>query len=1190
MKRSVLAVVLVGLVVMQGVVGGAVVGGTNTAPNANDTGNDSALSKLSNATGFATDALDASASNTDNASTETNGSTDTAEPTESTDSSASDGSTGDDTSNSTSATTETTDGTSTAETAGETTGESGSDDGTSAETESGESESSTSSSEAESSDGEDATSSETQSSENEDGGSESGTSSSESESGDSEDATSSETESSESEDGESSSEAESSDGEDATTDGDASASEPTSAESGASEDTGSAEDASAGSSGTASAADGAGSGAAAAGASGGSASPTGGAASEGAASQSAASQGAAGGSSSAAPAAAGGSSQAAPSGASAGGAPQSAGAAAQSPAGSTGAQGQSAQGASAQGAPSAAGGSQAAAGSGASTVSPDAEFDIVSVDSDVSTGEPGTVSVTIENTGEDATDAVVNFQSGSSDLLFGQAASTSRYIGDWEEGESRTVDLSVQAAPGADSADYPVEASVSYEDDDGEAAQSASSTFGVTVDEASDDLSVTGVDSDVPVGGTGNVSVTLENTGEDATDAVVNLQTLSTDLLFDRSANATRYVGDWDAGESRTIEVTMQATPSADTDTYPVQASVSYDDSDGEAAQLGPATFGVTPESQQEFSLDGVSDDLEVGSSGTISGTITNDGPKAATDAVLTVSPNSTRDIVPRQSEYVLGDLDVDESSSFELPVLVNDTTEPGERQVQYYVQYYDSDGDPLRSEALTATVDIDEQEDDFNVVSTSTDVQSGEEGSLTVVMNNTGENVTDATVSFQSLSGGVLFGESANATQFVEDWDTGEERSFEFDVTATGSAGTTYPMQASLQYTDSEDDGAQAGPFAFGVTPGESEDDFEVVSTDSNVQVGDEGPITLTLQNNGENATETTVSLQSLTGDITLGQTANATAFVGEWPAGAQRTVSFNATATNTTDVRDYPFQASVSYNDPDGDSASGGPFTIGVTPEPEQNFDLSNVESTLRVGSEGNVTAQVTNQGPQAIDNAVVELESQSESLSPQETEAAVGSLASGESANVSFPIEVPDSAESGARQLSFAVEYDNENGDTRRSGSLSAQVDVAGQRDSFIVERANASVGIGSSDAVTLNVTNNRDTVVTNLNAKAYADSPLSLSNDEAYIARLAPGETEQISFDVSVAGSASEGQYPLSVDFQYDTPSESSQLSQEYNVPVDAAESSGGGLLSSAPVMIGLAALLVVLGIGVVWSRR
>ncbi|WP_010612134.1 COG1361 S-layer family protein, partial [Halococcus hamelinensis] len=839
---------------------------------------------------------------------------------------------------------------------------------------------------------------------------------------------------------------------------------------------------------------------------------------------------------------------------------------------------------------SAAGGSQAAAGSGASAVSPDAEFDIVSVDSDVATGEPGTVSVTIENTGEDATDAVVNFQSGSGDLLFGQSASTSRYIGDWEEGESRTVDLSVQAAPGADSADYPVEASVSYEDDDGEAAQSASSTFGVTVDEASDDLSVTSVDSDVPVGGTGNVSVTLENTGEDATDAVVNLQTLSGDLLFDRSANATRYVGDWDAGESRTIEVTMQATPSADTDTYPVQASVSYDDSDGEAAQLGPATFGVTPESQQEFSLDDVSGDLEVGSSGTVTGTVTNDGPKDATDAVLTVSPNSTSDVIPRQSQYVLGDLDVDESTSFDLPVLVNDTTEPGERQVQYYVQYYDSDGDPLRSEALTATVDIDEQEDDFEVVSTSSDVETGEEGSLTVVMNNTGENVTDATVSFQSLSGGVLFGESANASQFVEDWDTGEERSFEFDVTATGSADTTYPMQASLQYTDSEDDGAQAGPFAFGVTPGESEDDFEVVSTDSNVQVGDEGPITLTLQNNGENATETTVSLQSLTGDITLGQTANATAFVGEWPTGAQRTVSFNATATNTTDVRDYPFQASVSYNDPDGDQASGGPFTVGVTPEPEQNFNLSNVESTLRVGSEGNVTAQVTNQGPQAIDNAVVQLESQSESLSPQETEAAVGSLAPGESANVSFPIEVPDSAESGARQLSFVVEYDNENGDTRRSGSLDTQVDVAGQRDSFIVERANASVGIGSSEAVTLNVTNNRDTVVTNLNAKAYADTPLSLSNDEAYIARLAPGESEQISFGVSVTGSASEGQYPLSVDFQYDTPSDAGQLSQEYNVPVEATESSGGGLLSSAPVMIGLAALLVVLGIGVVWSRR
>ena len=800
------------------------------------------------------------------------------------------------------------------------------------------------------------------------------------------------------------------------------------------------------------------------------------------------------------------------------------------------------------------------------------------------------MSVTIENTGEDATDAVVSFQSGSSDLLFGQSASTSRYVGDWEEGENRTIDLSVQAASTADDAEYPVEASVAYEDDDGDAAQSATSTFGVTVDEASDDLSVTNVDSDVPVGGSGNVSVTLENTGEDATDAVVNLQTLSGDLLFDRSANATRYVGDWDAGDTKTIEVTMQATPSAATDAYPVQASVSYDDSDGDAAQLGPATFGVTPESQQEFSLDDVSSDLEVGSSGTISGTITNDGPKAATDALLTVSPNGSSDVIPRQTQYVLGDLDVDESADFSLPVLVNDTSEPGERQVQYYVQYYDSDGDLLRSDALTATVDINEQVDDFNVVSTDSDVEAGEQGTLTVVMNNTGENITDATVSFQSLSGGVLFGESANASQFVEDWDTGEQRSFEFDVSATGDAGTTYPMQVSLSYTDSEDDQARAGPFAFGVTPSESEDDFSVVSTESSVQVGDEGPITLTLENNGANATEATVSLQSLTSDIVFGQAANATAFVGEWPTGAQRTVSFNATATNTTDIREYPFRASVSYTDGDGDTANGGPFTVGVTPEPEQSFTLSNVESTLRVGDDGNVTAQVTNEGPQAVDNAVVELVTESDSLSPQETEAAVGSLAPGESANVSFPIEVPSSAESGTRQLSFVVGYDNQNGDTRRSGTLDAQVDIGDERDSFVVERANASVGIGSSDAVTINVTNNGNTVVTNLNAKAYADAPLSLSNDEAYIARLAPGETEQISFDVSVSEGAGEGQYPLSVDFEYDTPSESAQLSQEYSVPVDATESSGGGLLSSSPVMIGLAALLVVLGIGVVWSRR
>jgi hypothetical protein len=745
------------------------------------------------------------------------------------------------------------------------------------------------------------------------------------------------------------------------------------------------------------------------------------------------------------------------------------------------------------------------------------------------------------------------------------------------------------AAPGAASrAGAASGASAAGASGAGGAAGGASGGTGASPDA---EFEVTSVSSDVPVGGTGNVSVTIENTGEDATDAVVNLQSQSSDLTFGQSAQTSRFVGEWEEGETRTVEVTARATRGADTDEYPVQATVSYNDDDGNASQSAPLTFGVSPASEQQFTLGGVDSDLAAGAEGTISGTITNEGPEQATDAVVALSPNGSRAIVPRQSQYVLGDLDSGESESFEYPVRVNGTAEPGERQVSLVVQYYDSEGNPLQSRPLNAQVDIDAESDDFEITDVDTDVEAGEQGTLSVTMNNTGGNVTDSTISFQSLSSGILFGQAANTSRFVEEWDAGDRRTFEFDVTAADSTVEgSYPLQASLNYDDADGDPGQSGPIRFGVTPNEGEDDFAVVSSTAEVQVGDEGPVSVTLENRGENVSEATVSLQSLTGDILFGRTANATQFVGEWPAGTQRTVTFNATASNQSETRSYPLQASVSYKDSNGDQGRSGPFTLGVTPQPEQSFTLANTSSTLSVGDEGNVTGTITNQGPQGARNAVVRLVSQSQNIEPQATEVAVGSLPAGGTTNFSIPVEVTDSAEPGPQQFSFVVEYDNQNGDTRRSGTLDTQVDVGPQRDSFIVERANASLDVGASGAVTLNVTNNRASTVSNVNAKAFVDSPLSISTSEAYIAELRPNETQQIAFDVSSSGSASAGEYPLSVDFQYDTASGESKLSDTYEVPVELVETEDGGILSSISVMWGLGALLVLFGIGLVWSRR
>lgn len=699
--------------------------------------------------------------------------------------------------------------------------------------------------------------------------------------------------------------------------------------------------------------------------------------------------------------------------------------------------------------------------------------------------------------------------------------------------------------------------------------------------------------TDAPIGDTGTLTVVIENTGEDAENAVVSLQSQSNALSFGGSASTSQFVGEWDEGDRETIEVDVTVASGVEPRSYPVQATVSYTDEDGNQVQSAPLSFGVTPEDEQAFSLDDVEGSLSVGSDGTIGGTITNDGPETATDAVLVFGGNAS-DVTPRQSEVVLGDVDPGESVDFEYPVTVAPGAAPGARQVPFVVQYRNDAGVTQRSETLNAQVTVDETQDEFAVTDVDSDLEPGEDGTVAVTLENTGEDVTDATVSIQSLSASVLFGETANTSQFVGEWDEGETETIE--VQASAARGITegeYPLQASVSYTDDENRPAQSGPVTFGVEVSESEDDFEIVSTSSSVPIGEQGTVAVTLENTDENVTEAVVSLGSASPNLAVGSTGNATRFVGEWAEGEQRTVTFEVSASNDSERRSYPVRTSVSYTNADGDPASSETRTFGVTPLREQSFGLANVSSNLSVGDEGVVTGTVVNQGPSVARNAVVTLSVDNENVNPQETEYAVGTLAAGESANVSFPIEVTDSAESGVRQLSFAVEYDNAEGDPRTSEALNAQVDVAPQRDEFEIDRYDATLDVGATRTVTVEVTNNRDSTVRNVNAQAFVDDPLSLGDDEAFVAELEPGESANVTFEISASENANPGTYPLTLDFQYDTADGETKLSDTYDVPIEVREPESGGFLSfvtGSPIGPVLIAVLLAVGIGWAWTRR
>ncbi|MFD1644145.1 COG1361 S-layer family protein [Haloarchaeobius litoreus] len=927
-------------------------------------------------------------------------------------------------------------------------------------------------------------------------------------------------------------------------------------------------------------------------------------------------------------------------------------------------------------------------------------FRVSGVEGDLRVGAEGTVEGEVENRGpDDAEEAVIRIRSSEGAI---QPRRTEFVLGDLDDGETEGFEFPVAVAPDAEPGEYQLTFVVVYRDDEGNRVASRGLTGTVEVDDEAAVFEVTDVETSVQVGERGTLELTLENTGdEDLTDAVVSVSSLNRDFLFGRSPNATRFVGEWEAGEEQTVEFAVVTTNDSITEPYPVDLAVRYEDEDGQAKVADDLRIGVRPRSEQRFRLDDTSGTLRVGADGTVEGEVTNRGPQTAERAVVRLV-NPPPGIDPQQASFVLGDLGPGESAAFELPVRVARSVRSGDRQLRFVVEYRNRDDDPRRSAPLLGTYEVREFRDDFELVDVDSDLQVGEEGTVTLELRNRQDRtLDDATVTLQSASGELLVGRLPNGSRFVGDWEPNETRDVEFTVTSTNASDEQpYPFVATVSYDDEDGDRRRSDPFRFGVEPDEEQafaltdadanlqvgddgtvtatvtnegprdvenavvrltsDDpgvvpqvsqyavgdldegesatvelpvrvardakavprqlsfvvsyqtdeneprrsdtlaeqfdvdeqipaFEVVDVDSTVQVGEEGTLELTLANvDAERASDAVVTLATRSGELLVGRAPNGSRFVGDWAPNEERTVAFTVTSTNATDVQQYPLSVSVNYEDEDGDERRSEARTFGVEPLDEQRFALADVRSTLRVGEDGNVTGLVRNVGPGTAYEVAVQVSTRSETVVVDEAEIPLGTLEAGENASFRIPASVVSDAESTPRRLTVRVVYQTADDEPRRSDPLVAAVPVAGQRDAFLVRPANATVPTGGTRTVTLLVTNNRDQVVRNVNAKLFANEPLSVPDDQAFVDQLAPNETVELQFRVSAAGDAVPKDYPLSIDFQYEQPDGETELSRSLTVPVTVAQPPGDGFPWWAIVLV---VLLVLFLVGLfLWGRR
>lgn len=851
-------------------------------------------------------------------------------------------------------------------------------------------------------------------------------------------------------------------------------------------------------------------------------------------------------------------------------------------------------------------------------------------------------------------------------------------LGDLPAGSIAGAGFTVVVDEDADPGVYDLDVNVDYEyteeiSGDDRDDESESETFEVKLVVTEDArFEVVEVDEDLQVGETGTVELTLENVGEeDLRDATVAIQSQNGDLRVDSGLNATRFAGDWEAGEEKTVEVEATATNSSGPQRYALSAVVQYTDEDGGRQRSMPLPFGVRLDDEQTFSVDDLEGDLRVGEDGTVVGTVTNEGPYPVADAVVRLV-DEDGDVVARRATAVVGDLDNGESEDFVIPVRLPENAEPGERRLSFEVSYLNRDGDPRASDPLFDTVDVAEERDRFAVEDVDENLQVGETGTVELTLENRlPDDVTDARVTVRSPNADLRLGAGGNATRYVGDWDAGDEETVSVEATvANGSAPGQYPLEVTVSYTDADGDEetsdllvtsvsptaeqqfvvrdaestlrvgeegrlngtlvntgprpveatvvrlVDTGPnveardtevvlgrlkadegeqFSFPVSvldtaqPGprrmtvvvayvtregdlrtsdpipmvaqasSETDQFELTTVVADLQAGDDGTLELAVVNRGnETLSDATVSLTSRSSSVLVGDGVNGTRFVGPWPPGETRIVEYAVEAANDTGAQTFAFETSIAYEDDAGQPRTADGLAFGATPDREQTFDARTVESTLRVGEEGRVRVELANRGPRNISEVGIELVTDAPNVNPVETTTAVGTLAAGETATFELPIEISESAEAGTRQLTYRVEYTDDDGDRRTSDRLTTDVRVDPERDAFVLTRDVVNATAGETAVVELTVTNNRGVTLTDIQAKAFADDPLSVGDDQAFVPSLEPNESVSIRFSVSTAADADVKTYPLSVDFLYTTPDDDTELSKPVNVGVNVQQ--------------------------------
>jgi hypothetical protein len=366
-------------------------------------------------------------------------------------------------------------------------------------------------------------------------------------------------------------------------------------------------------------------------------------------------------------------------------------------------------------------------------VEPQAKFAVDSTGSGLYAGDTGLMNVSVTNTGtETASDATLQLRSRSPSVYFGPQTSpqqsTSVFISELRPGESATASVEVGAKSETTPGEYPVEARVVYENDNGVTTESDAMPTEVRAN-AERRFSVENLKTERLRVGEDDVVVTgdVVNHGPaSARNAVVKLAVGgspggtpsgsspgSTGPGAPSSAgpvvvtSAESGVGTLEPGESREVRFRLAIAEDAEPGSQTLHFGVEYENADGDLRQsTNPIRESVdVGEERDTFEVVGTETAVTAGGSAVLHVTLANTGDEAVTDANAKLFVNDPLS-APDNSAF-LGAVEPGETTTATFQIEADGSAQTKEYAGSVEIRYEDESGDSELADGLQVGIPV---------------------------------------------------------------------------------------------------------------------------------------------------------------------------------------------------------------------------------------------------------------------------------------------------------------------------------------------------------------------------------------------------------------------------------------------------------------------------------------------------